>query len=376
MSPLRQPPLHFISSPIHKQQQQQIVILAGPHKTASSTTQDTLVSLQKQKLLNEYVWPTEYNPLIGRTNYHNKQFNTFAERLLTSDLLHPSVKHYAKEFETIWNKGRSIVVGAELFGSSSISPSGHNLFHGLDQVLPSSAKKTVVLNFRSQRLSHLQSIWGQYNWVNHPHNKGISFTQFICSMDCSLQQPNLNLNVLNTLGQAEAYRRANYNVVIIDMGGVHRDGLDVANIPACEVLGVDCVDGVPKGMRRVTKSNVARGRGNEYGVLVLVEEEMEEILKRMDCSYEFLMGDKNVKVLHRLDMFSGCDKWVMDSAIDAKQACVLIQNVMGCNSNWMSNLIGVEGYGVYGLVLVACLFVFVIIVGLYKVSGRRKAHST
>jgi len=61
------------------------------------------------------------------------------------------------------------------------------------------------------------------------------------------------MNVINTLGQAAMYREVSYNVVILDIDGVERDGLNVANIPACEMLGIECVDRFPKNLRRVGK---------------------------------------------------------------------------------------------------------------------------
>jgi len=328
-----------------RQQQQQFVILAGPHKTASSTTQSTLVSLQKKNLLNPYVWPRKLN----HTNklYHSKQFAALARRPRKNS----HYKYYTKEFEMIWSKGQSIVIAAELFGSASLSSSSSVVLDGLKEILPIrqtdkiEESVSVVLNFRSKRLSHLVSVWGQYNYFTEIK---VSFTDWMCSMSCLLLEPKLNMNVVNTLGQADVYRQANYNVVIVDMDGVERDGLDVANIPVCEILGIVCVDGIPEGLGRVRKQGkgARKRRGGLANIGERKSQDINTILKRMDCSYEHLITDKNVRILHRSDMFSNCSIWLNESKINEKQACSLIQDVLGCghNSTFHSSLIGIEDY--------------------------------
>ena len=240
-----------------QQEQQQFVILAGPHKTASTTTQKVIIALQSANLLGQYVWPRMVREHKDKV-YHEKQFS-----ILVSNLMEPAgesshqasyrgVKFYAPEFERIWSEGKSIVIGAEKFGSSSISSFGSNVIDGLKEILPMRRGKEsqesapiIVLNFRSARIEHLVSVWGQFNFKSRQAVNATAFSDWLCSMDCSLPEPKLNLNVINTLGQADAYRKANYKVVLVDMGGVERDGLNVAHIPACEILGVACVDGVP-----------------------------------------------------------------------------------------------------------------------------------
>jgi len=87
----------------------------------------------------------------------------------------------------------------------------------------------------------------------------------MCSMSCSLGEPNLNMNVINTLGQAATDREVSYNVEIVDIDGVERIELNVANIPACEILGIECVDGFPKDLRRVGKKGVSKRSSKRRG---------------------------------------------------------------------------------------------------------------
>merc|ERR1740136_35866 len=159
-------------------------------------------------------------------------------------------------------------------------------------------------------------------------------------MDCSLQEPKLNMNVINTLGQAAVYREANYSIVVVDTGGVERDRLNLANVPACEVLGIACVNGVPEHMTpepmKGNSSNQELVRlGPEGGVATseIILQEINAILKRMDCSYEHFLVDESIHILHLSDMFSNCSKWSDKPAINEKQACSLIQNVLECGNN-------------------------------------------
>ena len=191
--------------------QQEVVIIAGPHKTASSTTQKTLISLQKAELLGPYVWPRKYK-YTEKKPYNQKQFSKFVDDLISSPSPSKSRDFYVEEMRMIWSKGQSIVIGAERFGTASLSSSRNMLLDGLEEALwriqkQSTAKPrrtTVVLSFRSERLTHLVSVWNQYLFKSKRKNSGDvsdSFSDWMCSMDCSLPEDKLNLNVVNTLGQ-------------------------------------------------------------------------------------------------------------------------------------------------------------------------------
>jgi len=325
-----------------KQQQQQFIILAGPHKTASTSTQLTMISLQKANLLGAFVWPKL------RKNYFPKRFSSFAIGLMDREddkRVIQKVVRWTKEFKKIWSKGQSIVIGSELLGPASLSLYGSNVLDGLKQALPTGrmneteeTTSTVVLNYRSDRLGHLLSVWGQFNFKNRKVSTK-TFSDWMCSMDCSLQEPKLNMNVINTLGQAAVYREANYSIVVVDTGGVERDRLNLANVPACEVLGIACVNGVPEHMTpepmKGNSSNQEVRLGPEGGVATseIILQEINAILKRMDCSYEHFLVDESIHILHLSDMFSNCSKWSDKPAINEKQACSLIQNVLECGNN-------------------------------------------
>jgi len=309
---------------------------------------------------------------------HSKQFSGLVHSIMDDDEFPQNfkmshIRYFTKESDMIWSKGQSIVISSELLGPASLSRFGNNLLNGLNQVLPTERKNaikestsTVVLNYRSGRLEHLVSVWGQFKYKNNmkilkmnmkiaknitkvaeknpkknrekaTENK-VTFSEWMCSMDCSLPEPKLNLNVVNTLGQAAVYREASYRIVVVDTGGVERDGLDLANVPACEILGVACVNGVPEHMdsvkrRGVSKKDKRRYPGDGAAISERISQEINGILKRMDCSYEHFLVDENIRILHLSDMFSNCSKWSEKPAINEKQACSLIQNVLECGHN-------------------------------------------
>ena len=106
---------HYQQEQEKRQQQQQFVILAGPHKTASSTTQIEITSLQSANLLGRYVWPNKNTYKVekaGSTRYSAKQFSSLVSNLIKPDDLrdNASIKFYAPEFERIWSEGKSIVI--------------------------------------------------------------------------------------------------------------------------------------------------------------------------------------------------------------------------------------------------------------------------
>lgn len=276
---------------LQEQQKQKVVILAGPHKTATSETQRFLIRLQRDKdLLAPFQWP-----LTPEKHTNSKQFSDLVKELYVGQenatLLEtknarkyrkgklPYIEHYRNEFQRIWqqnnNKNNSILVGAELLGPLALHKHGPAATQELIKLMPWSNNNirealgtsinnhggeieyttdyndkrkdrqtelpvTVALNYRTPRFDHLASVWQQAIKVKKAEI-GTSFHDWMCQMDCTLPEPKLNLRVINTLGQALAYSNFNgvSDVVVVDMAGAKAHGYDVREVYACDVLNLD-----------------------------------------------------------------------------------------------------------------------------------------
>lgn len=317
--------------------QQQFVILAGPHKTASSATQSLMKTLQESGNLGKFVWPK--NP-AGACDA--KQFSEFVWSLFRSvngggD---PALLNYYKEeFDQIWKDGKSIVIGAELFGTISLHESFDRMVEdALWNELPVTDpnRVLVVLNYRTPRLDHLTSLWAQKMKIER---LGLSFREWACSMDCDLPEPKLNLHVINTLGQAAAFRRHGFQVSIVDMGGLIEDGLDATHTVACELLGVTCQNGRVSGViKKDAKVEVQNVKNQERQNLAHLSDDearqLRTVLSRLDMKYLHLRNDKHVRILHESSIIFAENSSL--TAIDDKEACSLIKIIMSCNSSFGS----------------------------------------
>jgi len=185
----------------NQQQRQKVVILAGPHKTASSTTQKTLVQLAENNLLGNYEWPTALQSRISKkeSSRYAKQFQYLISNLWEYRLDTARDKdHYKAEFQKTWESNRSIVFGSEMIGtfSNRVAANGNQsttFLKNLRDILPKGRKNMVkndvdevvdidvVLNFRSKRLEHLTSAWSQTNVQRH---KNLTFKKWMCSIEC------------------------------------------------------------------------------------------------------------------------------------------------------------------------------------------------
>ena len=72
-----------------------------------------------------------------------------------------------------------------------------------------------------------------------------------------------------------------WNVTLIDTGGVQRDGLDISHVLVCEVLGAPCEHGWVQGLEH-TSMNV-HNRSGGPGVTDVQLNELEWILHQRDC---------------------------------------------------------------------------------------------
>jgi len=377
-----------------QEQQLRMVILAGPHKTASTETQWFLANLQwffQKSLLAPFQLPSDPDGEI-----HTKQFSNLVKDLYEEQRQQKTKKnefvfedykegnfsykeHYRNEFQRIWShrqtSSNSIVLGAELWGPLSLHKYGPGAIRELMALLPSNKNKvTVALNYRTPRFDHLFSIYQQSKKMQEHLHGGDSFRNWMCKMDCTLPDPKLNLRVLNTLGQALAFRRLQQDdgddVVVVDMSGAAAQGMDIREVYACEILHLDACKN-PSSRNRMLATMEKPPKTKEYSLsgvktptesstkinnstakLLLpplsetlndLEGQINEVLRKLDCSYFDAITSPNsgIRLLYSSYNASYCPSAFRKeaSSFTDGHACLAIQKVLKCpGSNFPSSL--------------------------------------
>jgi len=195
------------------------------------------------------------------------------------------------------------------------------------------ARIVVVVNFRRPRVSHLLSTYNQQRAkIARTVKRGHEVSQNLTLADWMCDTLPSRGFILNPLGLARRILRqmpaspgAADEVLLLDMTGAGRDGMDLTDVLACEVMSVPCttLEGVPrapeaKGKRRFNRSTSRRGDGwlptdatvaaadvpGRAGTIRMSE--VGALLHALDCSHADMAADARFSILHDAGIFDGC----------------------------------------------------------------------
>mmetsp|Transcript_6685 Transcript_6685/g.9844 ORF Transcript_6685/g.9844 Transcript_6685/m.9844 type:complete len:423 (-) Transcript_6685:36-1304(-) len=296
-------------------QQQRIVILAGPHKTGTSSMQTNLwrwslptfnftstkYPAPLERNVIDWVWPVSpeiaelemadtlvwdwtpakvYYPLIEALRNSNRktQPRSLFMRYSNADI----VKLYRDLLRKYWERGDNIVFGTEAIDTIMRIPKheGQALVKRLaKEVVPGrDSEVTVVVVYRIPKIKHLISVWHQHNtkptdpefyeWITTTENK---------------------LGPLDSLGMINIFlHHTNWNIALVDLEGLTGAGWDPSNFIACEVLDELCVDKKPLELHNAHIAPVianVRSDKNVPNVPDVALEEIDRVLLGHDCKY-------------------------------------------------------------------------------------------
>lgn len=330
----------FESNEVPKQQR--IVIVAGPHKTASSSIQNNLYiwSSVDPQILPNWAWPVphevleyceEENPIRDRDQkqyLEPKGFYPLLEALNDGDSQnralfrnyskHTVVEFYRNALEKEWRDGYNLIMGTEAldFLGSDYRDSNAYLEKFLD-VLPlkkgydgddgidfwgaDEVDVTVVVKFRAPRVQHLISVWHQCCM------KTTTFMEFLIHLPDNRQNMN-RIRILDSLRLAEVFLNRGLDVVLIDMSGITDAGYDISNVVACDILKASCtetkqfmiVDEEKKVIPEV--KNVRKNEGKLGGATDKQLDRIEKVLRKYDCNYQHVLEHENLTVLYNYEL--------------------------------------------------------------------------
>lgn len=350
---------------------QRIVILAGPHKTASSSIQESMYTWTSTgpQLLPTWSWPVPQEVLevceeeaefdSQKRKCHAKGFYPLAEAINTHDPSHsrqtflshskPEVMGFYRDaMEKEWKDGYNLIIGTE--GLDFLVLRDYTNFDNFLSVLPlkeeqkvdngievwGAEKKdvTVVVKFRAPRVQHLISVWHQCC------AKKMTFMEFLRTLQGKNER---KLHILASLELSEIFLKRGFDVVLMDMGGIIHSGYDISNVVACDILEANCtkeeeilsVSGEEENSFPIIK-NVKHNKGNMGGVTDEHLDKIEKVLRKYDCNHQHVLKYENLTVLYNHDLdpiLAECSKIEERDRILSRQelATNIIRVVNGAN---------------------------------------------
>eukprot|EP00934_Nitzschia_sp_Nitz4_P009215 Nitzschia sp. Nitz4//scaffold113_size70149//58142//59398//NITZ4_005961-RA/size70149-processed-gene-0.79-mRNA-1//-1//CDS//3329533374//9205//frame0 len=347
-----------------------LVVFVGPHKSASSTVQEFLVQYatgrrkyRKLSAFQKWRWPIVKDTkiparkqwaqlVIGGPNSTDPEKEAFRIKLKSS-------------LQGLYGAFSSIVVGSEELDRFGTTPWSHRdgilalrqliewAQEDLDRKHTEELQVDVVVNYRIPRQAHWISIWKQLMSLDEHfhHVSSSSYPDWICQRnEAALTKVWEYLDcVSNPLGLAEAIiasmnaltRRGTsiigWKVHLIDMDGVQRQGLDIAHVSACDIMGVPCSDGWVNGINRTLVVN-SKSRSLD-GVTEQHLLEMEWLLQQRDCAYLSTLQQSQdageLRLLYKESLWKTCTSGVGQTGNfkDTSYLLDLLQSQFGCRSN-------------------------------------------
>ena len=216
-----------------------------------------------------------------------------------------------------YENNKSVLLCAESFGAKS-NKIGDTFIRSasFSNLMP----VDVVLNYRTTRVDHLIS-----NWKQDRDEKGApsNFHKWLCSNKYvnNLQDS----KGLDVFGRAQLFLDEGWRVILVDLGGVERENLDVSHVIACNVLRVPCseggiIQGFNTSMQQQSKDKTGKQNQREGDTNITLDQYngLDTILRQRDCLYAASFKEAKSRgqmhFLHQHTLLTSCDdKYHIDS---------------------------------------------------------------
>lgn len=360
-------------------ERQRVILLAGPHKTSSSSIQLSMLKWLNDEensfgtgLSQNWAWPSPTSTFkndgcdIRNELEESKIFYSWIQalkgqtkkaRCLNDEKVNVdgTLKHkkavytreemidkYRNEFGEWWRKGYSLVIASEAMDYIA-SERYHNpqeLLENILHQLPWYVKSedddnttssseipgsdddiTVVVSYRSPRSSHLISIWHQCCM------KDMSLYEFLTHRRLeSVPDP---LKSLDSLKLVKTFLDRGLRVVLVDMAGVRAKQYDISSVIACDVLGAKCTkDKHFLGSEDETPPQIKNVKTHSDAIFNVTEDQLEQIdavIRRYDCNFLSLMDHENFQILYAhgvKEIFDQCKTYGKGQRVTNRQDMV------------------------------------------------------
>jgi hypothetical protein len=313
------------SNRIPFRKKQGVVLLAGPHKTASSSMQRNFYHWLDAKseedisgLSKQWAWPSPMQTFVDHgcemnDSLASKIFYMLIEsikgrrnksRCITSFYSTTEIiKLYHDEICKRWNQGYNLVIGSEAMDFIASEHDGPKILDDLIHALPWHAKEnplhgsdediTAVVAYRAPRVDHLISLWHQCCMER------MSFYEYLTRLRSTYKE--VPLRSLDSLKLASAFVEKDIDTVLIDMSGVKALGYDMTNVVACDILHAECTEhrtfpGAPK--KKAAIVNVKTHSDTNFNITDAQLRRINDVIETYDCNFATLMEHEKLKVVY------------------------------------------------------------------------------
>jgi hypothetical protein len=339
-----------------------LVILVGPHKSASSSIQDFFFQYASSRDEERRAVPALQNwtwPFNRKRQYYRgpKAFAALVKESSNRQLFVPHIYQSIRDALLQQSKSREsfqLILGTEEFDRFGPTPWSHwdgikairdvvdvvateihNLTLSNQQVDTHRLRIEFVVNYRRPRSDHWISIWKQLTRkLKEEGNPNHEYRSFLCSndnksmlweyLDAVANPLGLSKTLLEefVLGKPKSLNESGLELVIsmdrvhvMDMQGIAKDGLDVSHSVSCEVLNVrPCPEGwleivVPEGTHTSSsRTHMTKNqRSGDPRLSVQQLEYMEMLFRNRDCSYRSSL--QSAEAQKRLLLHHGHELW-------------------------------------------------------------------
>jgi len=305
-----------------RRKQQKVCILAGPHKTGSSSIQTNMYQWSEHtisftnmtnppgpKPAMKWIWPV---PIEIAETIHDycswwhpaKAFYPMIEAMLSRtsrklfQIYTPQqvIEMYHETIVSYWEKGYDIVFGTEAMDNIARSPqtAKHIINQLSTHVLPSDIKDdqiTVVVTYRLPKIKHLISMWHQKCEME----ENCHFYDFVMALKPTMVPMNA-LKMTNLL-----LHETKWNVELVDLSGTCKNQWDYSVYVACVIMGEKCENKTLSAFlaSQRLEPTVANVKA-DFGLPNVPEstlESLDELLVMNDCAIamQLLRKSHNIK---------------------------------------------------------------------------------
>jgi len=265
-----------------------LFFFAGPHKSASTSVEKFFANWAKNGHVPEHPhtmplgfwrWP-QFDPDAGA-----KQYGKLVKNKDDKDYLNKALDAIQTGFD---DSDNGVFLGTEEFdqvGPDKFLDAMPVMEAIVDRLKVDHKDIKVVINYRTPRVEQWISVWKHAG----DDYDGASYSDFMCKAHGNEQDKKYRLSMIgaemNPLGAAKIFLERGWQVALVDMGGVEKEGKHVVHTIGCDILMAACDNGVIHSLQDYTPhKNAVEKDFNE-----LNEEEtakIEKLFQYRDCSYQ------------------------------------------------------------------------------------------
>jgi hypothetical protein len=301
----------------------QLVVLAGPHMTSETAIEEFFYSFargdtpefENERSLLGWSWPQILG--LGTPHEAYDRFVTdFDDGTVRTSILDSLVRH-------IGSSSRGIIMGGDEYDRV-----GNTVWSEWDALSSVELARTtldivkedvtIILLYQHPRVDQWLSLFihDEDFWMDNLSSGTTKYTdddyaRFLCNVSTAEERWESLETAMNPFRIADIYLTEGYNVVMIDLQGVHDKGLTVEHVVGCDVLGGKCTlsPGWLDGLQNKTFEKFSQQNdqlNQPFSQLTVKDvQDLESLFRLRDCYYQRnVTSHPRFTILHETSILS------------------------------------------------------------------------